>query len=327
MGDFNADQNKGAFWPLLNEFIESNSFIINDFSLPIDTFTYLSPAHNSTSWLDHIISTSDLNISNISIKYDISLYDHFPLCADISIPVNTGQLPSFCTLISDFIDWPKFNQAAADDFNSKLRILLNDVRVYDVLIDSLKESTRPYTCVRTKKFVTAPGWNAYCKEAYGKAREAFLIWLEDGKIRQEVLYDRMKQTRNRFKNALSYCKRIRQSIKDEILATSVQNKRYDDFWKQVRSRKPCCTQTDREIDGKKSSTDIAALFADKFSAVNGRNDDVTQDNHINDTENIENIWVKRMSYKDVATGIRKLKIGIGYDGVQSNTQSLLIGIL
>ena len=109
--DFNADPNKGAFWPLLNEFIESNSFIINDFNLPIDTSTYLSPAHNSTSWLDHIISTSDLNISNISIKYDISLYDHFPLCADISIPVNTGQLPSSCTLISDFIDWPKFNQA------------------------------------------------------------------------------------------------------------------------------------------------------------------------------------------------------------------------
>ena len=93
MGDFNADPNKGAFWPLLNEFIESNSFVINDFSLPIDTFTYLSPAHNSTSWLDHIISTSDLNISNISIKYDISLYDHFPLCADISIPVNTGSYP------------------------------------------------------------------------------------------------------------------------------------------------------------------------------------------------------------------------------------------
>ena len=97
----------------------------------------------------------------------------------------------------------------------------------------------------------------------------------------------------------------------------MQNKRYGDFWKEVRSRKPRCTQTDREIDGKKSSTDIAALFADKFSAVNGRNDDVTQDNHINDTENIENIWVKRMSYKDVATGIRKLKIGIGYDGVHS----------
>ena len=113
--------------------------------------------------------------------------------------------------------------------------MLNDVRVcvnvhctenhctdidlyYDVLIDSLKESTRPYTCVRTKKFVPVPGWNAYCKEAYGKAREAFLIWLEDGKIRQGVLYDRMKQTRNRFKNALSYCIRNRQRIKDEILA-------------------------------------------------------------------------------------------------------------
>ena len=49
LGDFNADPNRGRFWPFLQDFISSNKFLSSAAFLPLSTFTYLSPAHNTTS--------------------------------------------------------------------------------------------------------------------------------------------------------------------------------------------------------------------------------------------------------------------------------------
>ena len=54
-GDFNADPHKGRFWQYLSEFTAENDFIIADFRLPFDSFTYFSPSHNTCSWLDHAV--------------------------------------------------------------------------------------------------------------------------------------------------------------------------------------------------------------------------------------------------------------------------------
>ena len=85
VGDFNADWNRGGMWNYLSTFIEENSLVVNDLSLPSNSFTYLSPAHNTTSWIDHVISSRSMDIHNISIMYDTSLYDHFPLRFEINI--------------------------------------------------------------------------------------------------------------------------------------------------------------------------------------------------------------------------------------------------
>ena len=54
-GDFNADPFKGRFWKELLAFIHSMSLSVIDEVLSPDSFTYLCPAKNTSSWLDHVL--------------------------------------------------------------------------------------------------------------------------------------------------------------------------------------------------------------------------------------------------------------------------------
>ena len=86
-GDFNSDPFKGRFWKILLEFTKSLSLhTITDY-FPDDTFTYLCPSKNSTSWLDHIICTQEMKskILDITVNYETALYDHFPLPFSLDI--------------------------------------------------------------------------------------------------------------------------------------------------------------------------------------------------------------------------------------------------
>ena len=38
VGDYNADPNKGRFWPYVNDFLDYNNLVMNDLTLPIDSF-------------------------------------------------------------------------------------------------------------------------------------------------------------------------------------------------------------------------------------------------------------------------------------------------
>ena len=79
VGDFNADPGRGRLWHYLYDFIQSNELVCADLNLPVDSFTYLSPAHNTTAWLDHVITNKNTSIKNIKICNDIAVYDHFPV--------------------------------------------------------------------------------------------------------------------------------------------------------------------------------------------------------------------------------------------------------
>jgi len=63
-------------WVILNYKISRKQAI-----MPSGTFTYLSQSHNSTSWLDHILCSGYVNLSSVHVRYEISISDHFPLCA------------------------------------------------------------------------------------------------------------------------------------------------------------------------------------------------------------------------------------------------------
>ena len=61
IGDFNANLSKQSVFGemLLNFCSENNSDIVDKTILPADTYTYVSSACGTTSWLDHIVCTSD----------------------------------------------------------------------------------------------------------------------------------------------------------------------------------------------------------------------------------------------------------------------------
>ena len=59
---------------------------IDKSSLLLDSYTFISQAHHTTSWLDHWISAvcGKSIISNVYIVDDNVCSDHFPLCIDIN---------------------------------------------------------------------------------------------------------------------------------------------------------------------------------------------------------------------------------------------------
>ena len=82
-GNCNADITKTSlFSQFLNSFISECYFIPSDIKyLPPDSFTYVSDAHCSRSWLDHVLCThfSHSSVSDMVINYDCVSSDHFPL--------------------------------------------------------------------------------------------------------------------------------------------------------------------------------------------------------------------------------------------------------
>lgn len=81
LGDFNAGTTN-MFGQLLSSFCKDNDFTVSDqILLPADSFTYISDAHGSTSWIDHCISSNSAHqaIAHIKVLHDFIISDHRPL--------------------------------------------------------------------------------------------------------------------------------------------------------------------------------------------------------------------------------------------------------
>ena len=98
MGDMNADisDRKSVFGKYLIEFCHDNKLLLTSkVLLPTDSFTYVSEAWNTTSWLDHCISTADAHeyVDKVEILHGLATTDHMP----VSIILNVENLPTLIT--------------------------------------------------------------------------------------------------------------------------------------------------------------------------------------------------------------------------------------
>ena len=62
LGDWNSDisDSEPLFCRPFKQFCEENCWLLSsELLLPANTFNYLSEGYDSTSWLDHCVSTSD----------------------------------------------------------------------------------------------------------------------------------------------------------------------------------------------------------------------------------------------------------------------------
>jgi hypothetical protein len=92
MGDFNAnllvsgDTMISKFGRHLADFCgQENVILANVHLLNDNSFTYISPTHNSVSWLDHIISTATVFdiIHNVAIIHDFVSSDQLPIVVQL----------------------------------------------------------------------------------------------------------------------------------------------------------------------------------------------------------------------------------------------------
>ena len=291
MGDFNADPFKGRFWRDLVEFCSSLSLSVCDSQLPEDSFTYLCPSYNTSSWLDHILCTDELllKVSNVFINYDISAFDHFPLQFDFSFSFNISHVLNEDELISNMVNWNDIKNADIDFikacidnaidvhglFCHELFSCTNErcsnslhLRFIDDIFESMKNillcATERYSVQRSRNFKIIPGWNDYVKHFHAEARRHFLLWKSNGKPLTGIFVDNMKSSRSKFKKALNECKVNENAIRRNKLLEKLHKKDYKGFWKEVDLIRNNNIKDVDSVDGIKDKSSICEMLSDKY---------------------------------------------------------------
>ena len=240
-GDFNADPFKGRFWKELMPFLANLSLVWVNGQLPWDSFTYLCPARNSTSWLDHILCIKNMShiVTDVFIDYDSAIYDHFCLSFDLkwNYNINLDVVSNDETIIKKMVNWNKISnndkihiKALMAEMIISQGLLFHDVfscknvncsnRSHLMVIDEMFEkakcilihSTNEFSYSKTNKYRIIPGWNAYVKELYREARHHFKDWKSKGRPPDGVYLENSRQTHSKFRNSLQKCKETEEQI-------------------------------------------------------------------------------------------------------------------
>ena len=83
-----------TFGGFLDDFCMENDFIISDYALlPQDTFTYISDAHSTTSWIDHFVSSFSVHqaMLNTDVLTECIISDH----QAVAVSIQCSHLPEF----------------------------------------------------------------------------------------------------------------------------------------------------------------------------------------------------------------------------------------
>ena len=296
-GDFNADPFKGRFWQELLIFKESLSLLVLDKRLPQDTFTYLCPTKNTTSWLDHVLCTKDLadNIFNVQVDYNGPLYDHFPLHFTLEFDFSYSTV-STDDIKKEFVNWNKISDKDKHDIQLKMDNLLNTLDLLDdevfnckvvrcnnkkhkarldeifrLMKEILLKSTENFRFIVERNFKIIPGWNDYLKDIHANARHHFLLWVKKGRPLEGIYLDNMKYTRSLFKNSLDRCRNNEDDIKQRKIAENFMNKKFKQFWRDVKICKQGHDVLPISIDKESDSQKIANNFSVEYKKILDKN--------------------------------------------------------
>ena len=206
VGDFNASC-ANMFGKLLEDFAAQKYLIISyKACLPSDTFTYLSDAHGTVSWLDHCISSPSLHqsIDNMNVLYKFSTSDHFSLVISLSCQ----SLPLFVDKVNapigaKRINWNKLSSDQKAGYYMATEVNLSKISLPQAVLECsnplcndqmhLKSIDNFYECIISSllsasdavcssnrhyqlgaKQLQVPGWNNEVKSYHDQARSVFL---------------------------------------------------------------------------------------------------------------------------------------------------------
>ena len=139
LGDWNSDisDSESVFCRHFKQFCEENSWLLSsELLLPANSFTYLSERWDSTSWLDHCVSTSDGHnvIQSIYVLYSVCTSDHIPICIDVSLEL-VPQVEGLSTHECQKISWDRVSDECINSYAEATKCNLKNVNIpHDAII-------------------------------------------------------------------------------------------------------------------------------------------------------------------------------------------------
>ena len=131
VGDFTAGATT-TFGGLLEDFCMENDFIISVYALlPQDTITYISDAHNTTSWIDHFVSSFSVHqaMFNMEALTECIISDH----RAVAVSIQCSHLPEFDDEVMEpqpsRIDRPKITAQEREDYYHESKNLLDQLKL------------------------------------------------------------------------------------------------------------------------------------------------------------------------------------------------------
>ena len=134
IGDWNAGVNSNSvFGSELSTFCTEHNYVLSDvdrLGCGSDSFTFLSEAHGTTSWIDHCLCTEQAHssITDVNTCYDMQSSDHFP----ISICIDVNSVPRFdCAYIppQSRLHWSKASADNRSTYRDKCAELLGSIEL------------------------------------------------------------------------------------------------------------------------------------------------------------------------------------------------------
>ena len=152
MGDFNANLHGNAdgviysrFGKKLYDFCRNENLTISDYDmLGSDSYTFVSGAHNTVSWLDHIMTTTSGHelIASTCIDNSFISSDHLPLL--IKLNVDTSRIRVIKLELSNAnnnkVDWSEVSAAGISAYRVKSKEILSLVDIDVDLLTCNRES-------------------------------------------------------------------------------------------------------------------------------------------------------------------------------------------
>lgn len=293
VGDWNAnlaDGGSSQFAPFLNSFIQQNDLHCSTKEiLPSNSYTHVSEAWGTTSWLDHIVTSNDFHatIQNIKIGYELSGDDHIPVTIDINVS-NAPEVTTNTNNYSPRLNWSNITIAQKQAYFDRTDTLLAEINVphtailcndtnckndnhhteldnfYTNICDKLKIASGEIFKTKKTSHHNRPGWSEYVAELYNTSKNCLSAWIDAGKPRSGRIYDYYIRSRAKFKYGLRFIKRNEDAMRKESLAKGLLNKNSDEFWKEIKTMNNAKTVLPSSVDGVNGASNIADMWKNHY---------------------------------------------------------------
>jgi exonuclease III len=348
IGDYNANlcldsdgRALNIFGKELLQYCALNGLIVTDFVLntDLDAYTYYSEAHGSVSWLDHVVSTVSAHalVNKVEILYDFVTSDHHPLVLYINAAVDKKDLADNDDVVERATVLIKWDDMTTDELaryknNSEINInavkldhdmiLCDDPkclnpshvsainRLYNDIACALKEASHEFTKKIRGEHMYVAGWNEYCRAAHSEARDAYVIWRNNGRPRQGFLFHNMKRSRAYFKLVFRKCKQdsVRQNA--DKLADKLLCKDDKGFWKEMQKMSRLKARSAVTVNNATGTKAITDMWQTHFKELLNSSKDTSKKSYVlKELDKDNNLYVNRFTSCEINECIRKLKNG------------------